>query len=116
VSAGPPPAPIPAGPPPKPKAGLLATEPVLAAWVAGLIAYLIARYLPGLNLTPEQAAWVAGAVLTVGSFLARRLVTTLRRPRTASGAPAVLVPQPGPEYPVPPADPGPAGPDPGAVT
>jgi hypothetical protein len=53
--------------------------PVLSATlIAPAVAWLIARYLPGVDLSDEQVNMIAGLVLTAGSFLATALVRSKR--------------------------------------
>lgn len=53
--------------------------PVLTATlVAPAVAWVAARYLPGLELSSEQATIVAGGILAAGSFLATNLVRSRR--------------------------------------
>lgn len=53
--------------------------PVLSATlIAPVVAWLTARYLPGLELSDEQATVIATGILAAGSFLATSLVRTKR--------------------------------------
>jgi hypothetical protein len=53
--------------------------PVLSATlVAPVVAWLAARYLPGLELTDEQATVIATGILAAGSVLATTLVRSRR--------------------------------------
>lgn len=69
--------------------------PVLSATlVAPLVTWLAARYLPGLELSAEQASYLAGGVLGAGSLLATNLVRsrrTLPDPDATRGNTAVRV-------------------------
>jgi hypothetical protein len=71
----------------------LAGEPVAINMLVTALTWLAARYIPGLELSPEQATAIAGAVLLAGTAIARMAVTTLRQPRTADGKPAQLIPK-----------------------
>jgi hypothetical protein len=70
----------------------------LGTLLAPAVAWLIARYLPGLDLTDEQATIIAGFVLAAGSALATRAVRTKR---TLPNPEAVKFQ---PSQPLPPAD------------
>jgi hypothetical protein len=72
------------------------TQPLLVTWLASLIVFLAARYLPGLQLTTEQSVFIATGVLALGSALTHRLVTPTARPRTADGT--RLVPEAKPAH------------------
>jgi hypothetical protein len=53
--------------------------PVLSATlVAPAVAWLVARYLPGLELTDEQATIIAAAILAAGSGMATTMVRSRR--------------------------------------
>lgn len=51
---------------------------VLGTLLAPAIAWVIARYLPGLELTEEQSTYIASLVLVAGSGLATRAVRSKR--------------------------------------
>jgi hypothetical protein len=72
------------------------TQPLLVTWLASLIVFLAARYLPGLQLSTEQSVFIATGVLALGSALTHRLVTPTARPRTADGT--RLVPEAKPSH------------------
>jgi hypothetical protein len=69
--------------------------PVLSATlVAPVVAWLAARYLPGLELTSDQATYVATGILGAGSLVATNLVRsrrTLPDPDATRGNSAVRV-------------------------
>jgi hypothetical protein len=71
-------------------------QPLLTTWLASLIVFLAARYLPGLQLSTEQSVFIATGVLAIGSALTHRLVTPTARPRTSDGIP--LVPEAKPSH------------------
>jgi hypothetical protein len=53
--------------------------PVLSATlVAPAVAWLVARYLPGLELTDEQATIIAAVILAAGSGMATTMVRSRR--------------------------------------
>jgi hypothetical protein len=66
--------------------------PVLSATlIAPAVAWLIARYLPGVDLSDEQVNVIAGLVWAAGAFLATALVRskrTLPDPKAVKAAPS----------------------------
>ena len=65
---------------------------VTATLVAPAVAWLAARYLPGLELTDEQATVIATGILAAGSLLATTAVRskrTLPNPDAVKGPPVV---------------------------
>jgi hypothetical protein len=67
---------------------------VTATLLAPAVVWLAARYLPGLELTDEQATVIAAGALTAGSLLATTLVRskrTLPDPDATRGNSAVEV-------------------------
>jgi hypothetical protein len=71
------------------------TQPLVTAWLATLLVTAAARYLPGAHLDDAQALYLAGVLSTVATFLVRRYVTPVARPRSAEGAPLVPAPAAG---------------------
>jgi hypothetical protein len=65
------------------------TQPLVTAWLATLLVTAAARYLPGAHLDDAQALYLAGVLFTVATWVARRYVTPVARPRGASGEPLV---------------------------